>query len=104
MALGKTIGKLKEKICDKKLETGDIVNVVKGAPPDFIPFDHNLGGMGRWAIFVDMKASGAVVRPILPDGSTGPKIIVEKVQHIDDAISDIAIKEYKEKRRQKPRP
>jgi hypothetical protein len=88
--------KIKEAVCSRKLEPGDTVKVLKGG--DWAETDNVLGGMARWAIFVDTRRDKAVVRPLLPDGSTGPKTEVEKVEHIDDSIKDAAMREYREKR------
>lgn len=88
--------KVKASLCSRKLEAGDTVKVVKGG--DWPETANLLGGRGRWAIFVDTKRDRAVVRPILPDGSTGPRVEVEQVEHLDDTIKDAALKEYRERR------
>lgn len=97
MAFGNGIKKLKEKICDTKLETGDVVKVLAGG--NEIPVtEHPIGGAGRWAVFIEKRTNGAIVRPILDDGTHGAKATVERVQSLDEAISKVAVDEYKKTR------
>ena len=97
MALGDLASKLKGKICDRKLDPGDVVRVDRGG--ESIPVTENtVGGRGKWAIFVEMRKSGAIVRELREDGTTGDKSTVEQVTHIDDIIRDVAVKQYKQRR------
>lgn len=94
MGLGE---KLKAKICSRKLEPGDVVRVIKGGQ-DIPETDNTVGGVGRWAVYVGATSNKAVVRALQEDGTTGDKVAVEQVEHIDDVIEEAAVKSYKQQR------
>lgn len=94
MAIG---DRIKEKICDTKLEAGDVVKVLSGGN-DVPVTEHPIGGTGRWAVYIDKRSNGAIVRPILDDGTHGSKLTVDRVQSLDDAIAKVAVDEYKKSR------
>ena len=98
------LDKIRGALCHRKLEAGDVVLVPKlpsGADPtEWEEWEHPIGGAGHWALYVGGKFN---VRPLYPDNTTGPLEHVERVQHLDDVIQDVAVKTYYETKGRKRR-
>lgn len=96
MAIKDRVKAVKDRICGRKLETGDVVRVEEGG--NWNGWDHPVGGKGRWAIYVGTKGDKAIVRPLGADGTAEKPTPVSRVMHLDDAITEIAIADYKSRR------
>lgn len=96
MAVRDALRRAKESFCARKAEVGDVVRVDEGG--EWANYDHPVGGMGRWAVFVGKKGDKAIVRPISQDGETLKPATVAKITHLDDAIMAKALAYYKESR------
>lgn len=82
---------LKRRLCARDLDAGDVVRVPDGR---WDSLDHPVGGPGKWAIFVGRSRNKFVVRPLQGDGVTGKPHEVDTVEHIDDVVMDVALREY----------
>jgi hypothetical protein len=88
--------RIKQHLCGRDLEPGDLVKVTEGAK--WKAFQHKIGGMGHWAIFVRKRGGKADVRPVLANGMHMEPVEVSRVEHINDVINAAAMTEYLAKR------
>lgn len=86
------LGSARRHLCSRKLDVGDVVQVEAG---DWTQTRQRVGGVGRWAIYVGARGDKSQVRPLLPDGSTAPAVVVDGAVHLDDVIAERAIAKYK---------
>ncbi len=96
MAIADVKKRLKQKLCTRDLESGDLVKVTEGAR--WKEWDHKIGGRGHWAVFVKKKGEKFIVRPLTQDGITQNEHEVGNVAHLEDVIQVAATREYLNKR------
>lgn len=90
---------IKQAVCRRDFDPGDVVRVPDGKWDEF---EHPIGGRGRWAIFVSRAARDKLtVRPLDGDGVTGKPVVVDEVEHLDDVIREAALRMYYENKGRK---
>lgn len=96
MAITDFLSKIRGKVCPEPLMLGDIVAIPEGKFPEteFIP-----GVRAKWAIFVGMKGSAAMVRPIGPEGMPGDPEPVPNVIPWRQIVDEVARAEFFKSRR-----